>query len=98
MNKLFCKHCSQAVTFITQLKSNNYVAYCTICGCFIKNVPHSDLGIVNVDHSFPFGKYKGMKIYDCSDESYLTWALANLKMNEGFMECIFNRIEQLRSK
>jgi len=99
MDKLFCKHCHQEVTFIIEKKANNNVSFCTVCGCFIKNVPNSHLGIKTVDHTFPFGKYKGLKVYHCTDESYLRWAFENLtKMSDGFMECICNRIEELATK
>lgn len=96
MNKLFCKHCSKEVTFITEKKANNYVAYCAECGCYIKNVPYNDLGIKSNEHVFPFGKYKGVKIKDCTDISYLTWAMNNLTtMTDNFLDAIYNRLEEL---
>jgi len=97
MDKLFCKKCSKEVTFLIEKKSNNNVAYCTVCGCFIKNVPNSNIGVTNTEHVFPFGKYKGVKVKDCTDEYYLRWCLAKFtKMNDDFMDCIYNRLQAIK--
>lgn len=96
MKTLFCKKCSKEVTFIIESKANNNVAYCTVCGCYIKNVPNSFLDVKTINHFFPFGKYKGVKISECSDKDYLLWALNNMnKMNDNFLDAIFERLNEL---
>ena len=37
----FCKKCNQDVDVSIVEKSNQHTAYCTICGCYIKNIPYS---------------------------------------------------------
>lgn len=39
--KEFCKKCNQDVDVSIVEKSNQHTAYCTICGCYIKNIPYS---------------------------------------------------------
>ena len=96
MKTLFCNHCHKEVTFLIEKKSNNNVAFCTECGCFIKNVPNSFLGIETTDHIFPFGKYKGVKIKDCVDENYLNWAMINwTTMSDSFLDAIYERLNEL---
>lgn len=99
MKTLFCKKCSKDVTFIIEKKVNNNVAYCTVCGCYIKNVPNHFLEIKTENHIFPFGKYKGVKISECLDKDYLLWAFNNLdKMSDSFLDAIFDRLTELYSK
>ncbi len=96
MKTLFCNHCHKEVTFLIQKKANNNVAFCTECGCYLKNVPNSFLEIETTDHVFPFGKYKGIKINDCTDKQYMIWAMNNLTtMSDNFLDALYNRLEQL---
>jgi transcription initiation factor TFIIIB Brf1 subunit/transcription initiation factor TFIIB len=97
MKTLFCKHCHKEVSFIVEKKLNNNVAFCTNCGCFIKNVPNSFLGIYTTGNTFPFGKYKGTKIKDCEDAKYMHWFIDNVELNDSLKIEIFERISELKS-
>ena len=98
MNTILCKHCKKDVEFTTQKKANNYVAYCSECGSYIKNISHSDMGISKPDPEFPFGKYKGTKVFECNDLDYLEWCLNTLTLNDKFMDCVYYRLEELKNK
>lgn len=96
MKTLFCNHCHKEVGFLIEKKSNNNVAFCSDCGCYIKNVPNSFLGIEKTYHVFYFGKFKGIKVKDCTDKNYLLWAMNNLtNVSDSFLDAIFERLEEL---
>lgn len=87
---LFCRKCNQDQPVTIQVKANNHVAYCSVCGSYIKNIPHS-----TEDSQFYFGKYKGTKIKDCKDLQYMKWILANVKLTEKIRDDISYRISLL---
>lgn len=87
---LFCKHCNKEQAVQIEVKANNHVAYCTGCGSYVKNIPHS-----SQDVEFYVGKYKGTKVRECSDLSYLQWFRLNVKMSERMAEEVSMRISTL---
>ena len=92
---LRCNRCDKYIIPSLVLKACNYVAYCPECGSYIKNVPHTFVGIANEPTTFFIGKYKGMRICDCTDKLYLQWCMLNMKVSSRMDEEIKARIKEL---
>jgi glutamate-1-semialdehyde aminotransferase len=92
---LECKKCGIYVIPDLVKKSNNYVAYCSKCKSYIKNVPHTWVGCESESTTFFIGKYKGMRICDCTDKQYLQWCMLNMKVSSRMDEEIKARIKEL---
>lgn len=88
MESLKCPKCS-STEYYTEVKANNNVARCMKCDTFIKNVPYDE-------PKFYVGKYKGQKIGNIDDMSYLKWAEQNMNnLKPAIKTAIHNRIVQL---
>jgi uncharacterized Zn finger protein len=68
---------------------HHLIAYCSGCGSFIKNLPHSKPQVLH------FGKHKGKAIAVIAneDESYLRW-LANQEIKESLKCAILEVLEK----
>ena len=82
-----CKKCNSENIRIEE-KSNNKCAFCNECDSFIKNVPYAE-------PQFYIGKYKGIKINQCTDKEYMQWFVANVKTTATLKEVLINRIAEL---
>lgn len=90
MEELICPKCGPTTNYYTELKSNNNVARCLDCDSFIKNIPHSE-------PTFYVGRYKGKKIAEIEDMSYLKWALKEMKLSANMRNAIEKRISQFEN-
>ena len=88
MEDLKCPNpnCNAINDYYTEMKSNNNVARCIKCDTFIKNIPQGN------EPTFFFGKYKGKKVKEVEDMSYLKWALQNLKLAAAMKDAIQKQI------
>ena len=89
--EVICKSCGAVNDYRTEKRGNNLCAWCKSCGEFIKNIPWDE-------PKFWVGKYKGMKISDCTDISYLKWAAKEMNVNQRTKDTILNRINFLENK
>lgn len=85
--EIICNHCGLTDDYRTEKKSNNLVAYCNGCDKYIKNIPYAE-------PAFYFGKYKGIKISECTDIQYMKWFVGNVKNYKQLTE-VKNRILEL---
>lgn len=88
MKDIICKKCGVINNYRVEENATHKTAYCVDCGAYIKHLPRGD-------PEFYFGKYKGAKISDCKDKSYLLWVLENTKQSENYREAIISQINEL---
>jgi hypothetical protein len=92
-----CRHCK---TEQDELKADirkeyianggfHLMAYCYLCGKFIKNIPHAKPQVLF------FGKHKGKSISQIAEEdaSYLRW-LSNQNIKESLKCAILSELEK----
>jgi len=91
--KIICKSCGTVNNYRTEKKANNLVAYCLICGHYIKNIPYSKPAL-------HFGKFAGISIenYDTPEKiNYLHWVRNHIeiwpKLNGRIQEAINLRLD-----
>lgn len=73
METIKCPKCGALDKFYTELKANNNVARCSECDTFIKNIPYQTEQVLYI------GKYKGKRVSEVQDLSWLKWAEGNIK-------------------
>lgn len=77
------------------------LAYCDVCRCFIKQLNNRKAWMPtwvdpNDGTRMPFGKYKGLYIFDINDIGYLKWALDELDtLSDRIRDDIEMRIDEL---
>jgi NAD-dependent SIR2 family protein deacetylase len=91
MEELECKKCGSK-EYTTTKVGQHLKAECKKCGAFIKHVAQLNPDTV---HIIPVGKYKGEKVNEATDKSYLLWMLSNIKLSFGLKTAIENRIKNL---
>ncbi|MBD0298447.1 MAG: hypothetical protein ICV84_25140 [Flavisolibacter sp.] len=85
---LICRNCDPVEAYHTIKKANNPLAYCSVCGAFIKNLSY------DVPRLY-IGKYAGTPISEIEDLSYLRWVLHNMKLSKSIREAVIERIRSL---
>lgn len=83
-----CKKCGLINEYKIEPRGNHRTAFCSGCGSYIKHIPYQE-------PTMYIGKYKGHKIADIEDLSFLTWAYDNMKLSTRQKKAVEFRIDEL---
>jgi hypothetical protein len=103
MGTLLCKKCGSIDDVHIKNNPPHYTAYCK-CGAYIKHTGANPNAPMNTQSDNAhlknyIGKYKGLLISEISDESWITWVLANNDtMNYKYRQAFSDRLQELKYK
>lgn len=93
--EVVCKNCGLIDDYSIVIKSGHQVAFCNGCDNYIKSIAYQDLLALRMF----MGKYKGKRICDIDDVSYLRWAYDNMTaLKPRYLEAIDLQIVSLCEK
>lgn len=93
-NEVTCYKCGSINDYKIEVKGGQNCCYCNGCNAWLGNKPKGiNEGIDEL--CFPFGKYKGRPISECTDQSYLEWAVESVHFNERFIQAFAKRLLSL---